>query len=241
MTSIPPQPQQMAEVQRHFDTACGIASESEEHQISTLLYCLGEEAEDVLKSTNISDEERKSYKQVLGKMDAFFKVLKNVTFEHARFNWQTQRYGETVEGFITCLYNQAADCQYGNLRDEMICDHLVVGILDTSLSERLQVDADLTLEEAKQIVRQREAIHKQQSLLNHGEQPAEMTLSYGNTVKRSRNQPKTMCSHGRGHSNQKCTRCEKAHTRVVPALRKKPFATSARKEATTATSASAKM
>ena len=58
MTSVPPQPQRMAEVQRHFDTACGIASESEEHQISTLLYCLSEEAEDVLKSTNISDREK---------------------------------------------------------------------------------------------------------------------------------------------------------------------------------------
>ena len=129
----------MAEVQRHFKqfhTACGIVSESEEHQISTLLYCLGEEAEDVLKSTNISDEERKSYEQVLGKMDTFFKVLKNVIFEHARFNWQTQRYGETVEGFIICLYNLAADCQYGNLRDEIIRDHLVVGILDTFLSDR---------------------------------------------------------------------------------------------------------
>ena len=70
----------------------------------------------------------------------------------------------------------------------MIRDHLVVGMLDTSLSECLQVDANLMLEEAKQIVRQCEAIH------NHGEKPAEMTLSYVNTVKRSRNQPKTNAS-----------------------------------------------
>ena len=30
-------------------------------QISTLLYCMGEEAEDVLTSTNISDDEKESY------------------------------------------------------------------------------------------------------------------------------------------------------------------------------------
>ena len=94
MTSIPPQPRRMAEVQRHFEqfhTACRIVSESEERQISTLLYCLGEEAEDILMSTNISDEERKSYEQVLGKMDAFIKVLKNAIFECTRFNWRLQR------------------------------------------------------------------------------------------------------------------------------------------------------
>ena len=59
---------------KHFRTASGIASESKEHQISSLLYCLDGEAKDVLTSTNIGDKERKSYEQVLGKMDVFFKV-----------------------------------------------------------------------------------------------------------------------------------------------------------------------
>ena len=32
--------------------------ESEERQVNTLLYCLGEEAEDILTSTNIGETER---------------------------------------------------------------------------------------------------------------------------------------------------------------------------------------
>ena len=64
-----------------FRIASGMASESEERQISTLLYCLGEEAEDVLTSTNISETDRGRYAQVLGKMDDFFKVQKNIIFE----------------------------------------------------------------------------------------------------------------------------------------------------------------
>ena len=67
-----------------FRIASGMAGESEERQISTLLYCLGEEAEDVLTSTNISEADRGRYAQVLGKMDEFFKVRKNVIFERAR-------------------------------------------------------------------------------------------------------------------------------------------------------------
>ena len=98
-----------------FRIASGMAGESKERQISTLLYCLGEEAEDVLTSTNISEADRGRYAQVLGKMDEFFKVRKNVIFERARFNRRTQRQGETAEEFITSLYSLAADCQYGNL------------------------------------------------------------------------------------------------------------------------------
>ena len=47
----------------------------------------------------------------------------------------------------------------------MIRDRIVVGIRDSALSERLQLDPDLTLEKAKTLVRQREAVHEQQAIL----------------------------------------------------------------------------
>ena len=67
-----------------------MAVESKEQQISTLLYCLGEEAEDILTSTNISEADGRKYVQVLGKINKFFKVWKNVIFKRPRFNWETQ-------------------------------------------------------------------------------------------------------------------------------------------------------
>ena len=51
-----------------------------------LLYCIGEEAEAVLISTNITENERKVYDTILPKLDAFFKVRSNIIFERARFN-----------------------------------------------------------------------------------------------------------------------------------------------------------
>ena len=47
----------------------------------------------------------------------------------------------------------------------MIRDRLVVGIRDNGLSERLQMNADLTLERAMKPIRQSEAVHEQQTLL----------------------------------------------------------------------------
>ena len=56
---------------------------------------------------------------------------------------------ESAEQFIVELYNFAEFCNYGELKAEMICDRLVVGIRDHHLSECLQLDSELTLEKAK--------------------------------------------------------------------------------------------
>ena len=53
----------------------------------------------------------------------------------------------------------------GALKEEMIKDRIVVGICDTALSEKLQMDADLTLEKVKTMVCQKEGVHEQQALL----------------------------------------------------------------------------
>ena len=152
-----------------FREAASLTEDSDKKQVNTLLYCLGEEAEAVLSSTNITEEERAVYTTVVSKFDAFFQVGRNVIFERARFNRRNQLGGETAEQYIMELYKLAKSCNYGEMKgemkDEMIRDRLVVGIRDNALSQRLQLDADLTLEKAKKMVRQREAVGEQQQLL----------------------------------------------------------------------------
>ena len=46
--------------------------------------------------------------------------------EHAKFNKCSQLPDEPVEQFITSLYNLAADCNFGELKDELIRDRIVV-------------------------------------------------------------------------------------------------------------------
>ena len=80
-----------------YRVASGLAKEDNERQVSALLYCLGEEADDVLTSTNISSDSRKVFADVLKKFDEFFKVRKNIIFERARFNRRYQGETETAE------------------------------------------------------------------------------------------------------------------------------------------------
>ena len=77
----------------------------------------------------------------------------------------TQEDGETVNLFITALYNLAEKCDYGTLHDNMVRDRIIVGIKNSSLSERMQLDDALILqkEKATKMVRQSEMMKLQQS------------------------------------------------------------------------------
>ena len=44
----------------------------------------------------------------------------------------------------------------------MLRDRLVVGIRGTAMLQKLQMDAELTLENAKKVIRQKEAVYEQQ-------------------------------------------------------------------------------
>ena len=148
-----------------FRLASGLSSEDDSRQVSTLLYCMGEHAEDTLASTDISAADSTKYQNVIDTFDAFFQVRKNIIFERARFNQRSQEEGKSAEQFITSLYSLADNCNYGDLKDDLIRDRIVVRIRDKALSERLQLDPDLTLEKAKKIVHQREAVQEPQEIL----------------------------------------------------------------------------
>ena len=94
---------------------------------------------------------------------------RNIIYERARFNLRKQEEGESAALFIQDLNALAEHCGYGDLRDEMIRDRLVVGIRDRKLLERLQLDDDLTLDKEIRQVCQSEMVDQQQSLLREEE------------------------------------------------------------------------
>ena len=194
-----------------YRIASGLAKEDDERQVSTLLYCLGEEADDVLTSTNITGDSRKKFADVLEKFNEFFKVRKNVIFERARFNQRCQGETETAEQFITSLYNLATDCEFGELKEQLIRDRIVVGIRDSSLSTKLQMDPNLTLENAKRLVRQQEAVRGQQAILSKPELTPIQTFSSRRPAKRHGNSHsrQSQATTPRPQQGQKCSYCGK--------------------------------
>ncbi|GBM34061.1 hypothetical protein AVEN_150747-1 [Araneus ventricosus] len=66
---------------------------------------------------------------------------------------------------MTALYTLSEHCEYGALLNELIRDRIVVGIRDKNLSEKLQLDADLTLTKVIERVRLSEVVKEQQEKL----------------------------------------------------------------------------
>ena len=69
------------------------------------------------------------------------------------------------------LYTLAKHCEYEELHDQMMRDWIVVGIRDAKLSEKMQMDANLTLEKAITMSHQSEYVKSQQASVR-GENPS---------------------------------------------------------------------
>ena len=197
-----------------YRVAAGLTADSAAKQINTLLYCLGEEAEAVLDSTNASADEKKVYDTVIGKFDGFFQIRRNVIFERARFNRRAQQEGETAEHYIMAPYELVENCDYGNLKSEMLRDRLVVGIRDSTMSEKLQMDPELTLEKAKKTIRQREAVHEQQQELHMQKDESSAEAMHRGCPTNYRRQRHVQRTGGRSSQRntdlaRKCMRCGK--------------------------------
>lgn len=161
-------PQEWAKWIRRFERfrlASSLNSSSEENQVNTLIYCMGDEADDILRGLTLTAAQRDTYQGVRDGFQGFFVVKKNVIYERAKFNMRRQGEGEPVDSFVTALYALAEHCSYRVLHDELIRDRLVVGLTDKRLSERMQLDSDLTLGKAITMARQSEEVKRQQSSL----------------------------------------------------------------------------
>ena len=154
-----------------FRKASGLTDKDEEAQVNPLIYTMGDDADDILRSFRLSEADSKNYDSVVSAFDSHFVKRRNVIYERAKFNQRRQEPREPVDAFITALYGLAEHCGYASLHEEMIRDRTVVGLLDAKLSEKLQLDPELTLSKAVTQVRQAEAIKQQQALLR-GETPS---------------------------------------------------------------------
>ncbi|XP_037520549.1 uncharacterized protein LOC119397183 [Rhipicephalus sanguineus] len=122
---------------------------------------MGDKAEDALTALCLTAVNAKKYVKVIEAFDSHFVVKKNIIYERALFNRRIQDEGEPMTDFITSLYTLAERCDYGDFKDELIHDRIVVGVRDQKLSTKLQLEQDLTLEKAVLCVKQFEVLKQQ--------------------------------------------------------------------------------
>ena len=125
---------------QHFRTASELTDKSGEVQVSSLIYSMGPEADKIFTQFGLANAEANDFHTVIGRFNAYFEPKRNVIHERAKFH-------------IRHLYELSEHADFAD-RESTIRDRLVLGLLDEELSEKLQLESELTLTKATQLTRQ---------------------------------------------------------------------------------------
>ena len=80
-------PEEWPKLARRFErfrSASGLSEKDETVQVNTLLYSMGDEADDILRSFTLSADDMKKYDVVKDKFDHHFVKKRNIIFERAK-------------------------------------------------------------------------------------------------------------------------------------------------------------
>ena len=109
-------------------------SKDKDIQVSTLIYCMGPQAEQIFNSFTFAAEgDKDDPAKVMEKFDSHFVLKRNVIFERAKFNQRCQEAGENIETYVCALFDLAEHCEYGDKKEDFIRDRLVIGLLDKDI------------------------------------------------------------------------------------------------------------
>ena len=98
-----------------FRQASGLSTKAETDQVNTLVYSMGDEADDILQSLSLNDEDSATFNGVKAKFDAYFIGSRNVIYERAKFNQRKQMTGEPEAASYKVWSNSATEREVRDL------------------------------------------------------------------------------------------------------------------------------
>ena len=85
-----------------YRLASGLNNKSSEMQVSALIYNIGDQADNILLSFRLSDENKKKYDKIKAKFESHFIKCRIPIYERAKFNQRKQLPGESVDDLVLC-------------------------------------------------------------------------------------------------------------------------------------------
>ena len=122
---------------RNYEIASGLAKKQPTVKSATSAVVMGKECFQILQNLALTEEQRNSSTEVINRLDEYFLPRSNVIYERYKFNARDQAANESIDKYVTNLRHLAASCEFGNLKDQLIRDRIVLGICDDNLRSRL--------------------------------------------------------------------------------------------------------
>ena len=117
-----------------------------DYQTAMLLNSIGTDALKVYNGFVFAPDETRDITHIIRKFDEHIIGQLNETYERYKFNCRNQTPGESVDSFVTALRNLAKNCNFCEcMRESLLRDRVIMGILDSDLRKRLLQMPDLTI------------------------------------------------------------------------------------------------
>ena len=109
----------------------------------------------------MTEKEKEDIDVVLKLLEDYCVGETNETYERYVFNKRDQQQGESFDTYLTSLRSLAKTCNFGELRDNLLRDRIVLGLLDNATRKKLLAEPKLTLDKCVNICRANETTTKQ--------------------------------------------------------------------------------
>ena len=121
-----------------YRLATKLNKESGEIQVSSLIYSMVIDAENIMRSFGLEETAKNSFEAVLKKNNDDFIPKKKTIHERAHFHQRKQKIGESAEQFIRALYEIAENCDFKETKNDQIMDVILIGISDRDNNKKLR-------------------------------------------------------------------------------------------------------
>ena len=183
-------------------------------KVNLLLNCAGPEAIEEYSHFEFREgEDNECYEDVCKKFKELCEGAKNVIYERLVFNQRNQKEGERVDNFVSELKRLSLTCEFGALRDSLIRDRIVGGVMSNELRGELLKRPDLTLQSAHDYCRTYEAAELQKFKFSSSTIGTSQPLSVHSIKEKDRDSPRSCKFCGYQHPFTQPSRC--------PAFKKK--------------------
>ena len=124
--------------------------------MATLLATIGKEALQIYHLLPMTEEERKNPKEIIEKLETYFKPKRNIVYKRYMFFSRDQKANETFGFYLTSLRRLASSREFTQLEEELIRDRVVLGTTDGGVRARILRETSLTLDQAAMMRRNSE-------------------------------------------------------------------------------------
>lgn len=212
-----------------FMRASNLEQQTEQRKVALLLHHLGPECLQVFESFDV-DMDKIKYEDLVKKLDDYFIPKANVAMERHKFFSRRQAPEETIEQYVTSLKNLSSSCEFGQIRDDLIKDIFICGLLTNyaHIKERLLSEGKITLEKALNIAKSMNIakenasqLHQEVNFVSALKKSEKITYNYRKPNKSppfaTQNTHSSSSSSRISSSSKNCGRCGQVHNTRCPA------------------------